>query len=102
MHAPKCLRPIFASAGLAVLAAAPTSSLAVASEARAFPNDWPGFARMQPMPAMHAMDADKDGYVTKEEFMKFQEEFFHRMDKNKDGKLSPQEWLGHKPTKKDD
>jgi hypothetical protein len=37
------------------------------------------------------MDADKDGKVSKEEFMKFMEAEFDRMDKNHDGYLDVKE-----------
>jgi Ca2+-binding EF-hand superfamily protein len=33
------------------------------------------------------MDQDKDGKVSKQDFMKFMEAEFDRLDKNKDGKL---------------
>lgn len=36
-------------------------------------------------------DADKDGFVTKEEFMKFSEARFAESDSDKDGKVSKQE-----------
>ncbi len=64
-----------------------------------YPSSWLEYRKMEPMPAMHMMDTDKKGYVTKEEFMKFQEEFFSRMDKDHDGKVTADEWLGHKPGK---
>jgi Ca2+-binding EF-hand superfamily protein len=37
------------------------------------------------------MDQDKDGKVSKEEFMRFMEAEFGRLDKNKDGKLDVKE-----------
>jgi len=99
MHTPRRLRGILVAATLAAVVIAPT----LPSMARAFdiPSDWLNFIQMKGMRAMHAIDLDKDGFVTKEEFMKFQEQFFDRMDKDKDGKLTPEEWLGRKPTKKD-
>lgn len=57
-------------------------------------NSWTAMRKMKPMEVMHIVDADKKGYVTKEEFMKFQEQFFRRMDRDHDGKISAQEWMG--------
>ncbi len=85
------------SAALVAIACVPT--FAYAADAK-YPSNWSEFLRMQAMPAMHMMDSDKKGYVTKEEFMKFQEEFFSRMDKDHDGKVTGEEWVGHKPAKK--
>ncbi len=63
------------------------------------PSEYVSFLKMKAMQAMHMMDADKKGFVTKEEFMKFHEEMFERMDKDHDGKLTPEEWMG-RPAKK--
>jgi hypothetical protein len=43
--------------------------------------------KMKPSELYNMMDKDKDGYVTKEEFLKFQEHVFDTWDKNKTGKL---------------
>jgi hypothetical protein len=61
---------------------------------------WAALRKMKPMEVMHMVDEDKKGYVTKEEFMKFQEQFFDRMDRDHDGKISAQEWMGGKAGKK--
>ena len=45
--------------------------------------------KMKPSELYNMMDHDKDGYVTKEEFLKFQEKVFDNWDKNKTGKLGP-------------
>ena len=37
------------------------------------------------------MDTDKNGKVSKQEFMKFMEEEFDRLDKDKSGELDPKE-----------
>ena len=65
---------------------APTTS----DEARSYNQ----LARMKPMEVMHMIDSDKKGYVTREEFLKFQERFFDRMDQDHDGKVDPREWMG--------
>jgi Ca2+-binding EF-hand superfamily protein len=67
-------------------AAGPTST----DEARS----WAQLHKMKPMEVMHMIDTDKKGYVTREEFMKFQEQLFDRMDKDHDGKVTGQEWMG--------
>ena len=55
---------------------------------------WAALARMKPMEVMHMIDTDKKGYVSREEFMQFQQAFFDRMDQNHDGKADAQEWMG--------
>jgi EF hand domain-containing protein len=75
------------------------------ASAQAFPfGDMPGsyaqLMKMKPMDVMHKMDTDKKGYVTKEEFMKFQEALFEKLDKDKDGQLTRDEWMGKKPGSK--
>jgi Ca2+-binding EF-hand superfamily protein len=77
---------LFAVVAPVAHAAAPTSS----DEARSYNQ----LARMKPMEVMHMIDTDKKGYVTREEFMKFQEQFFDRMDQNHDGKVDAKEWMG--------
>lgn len=51
----------------------------------------PSPAAMQKMKAnelYNMMDKDKDGYVTKDEFLKFQERVFDSWDKNHSGRIS--------------
>ena len=61
------------------------------------PDDMPAtyFAlkQMKPMDVMHQMDTNKDGMVTKAEFMKYMGALYDRMDKNKDDKVTAEEWL---------
>jgi Ca2+-binding EF-hand superfamily protein len=57
------------------------------------PSSYFALKQMKPMDVMHQMDADKDGYVTKAEFMKYMESLYARMDRNHDGKVSSEEWL---------
>ena len=42
---------------------------------------------------MLLMDTDKNGKISKQEWMKFMEAEFDRLDKDKSGALSPQELL---------
>jgi hypothetical protein len=57
-------------------------------------SSWSALHKMKPMDVMHMVDADKKGYVTREEFIKFQEQLFERMDRDQDGKVTAQEWMG--------
>ncbi len=84
----------------AVLALAMVASMGFVRTAQAaefaedFPKSYSDLMKMKPMDAMHMMDKDKKGYVTKDEFMKFHQGMFDRMDQDKDGKLSREEWIG--------
>ncbi|MET0216991.1 MAG: hypothetical protein ABW205_03570, partial [Burkholderiales bacterium] len=42
---------------------------------------------------MNKMDANKDGQLSKDEYMKYQEKRFDAMDKDKNKMLSQDEWL---------
>jgi hypothetical protein len=44
--------------------------------------------KMKPHELFNMMDKDQNGYVTKEEFMKFQERLFDTWDKDKTGRLA--------------
>jgi hypothetical protein len=61
------------------------------------PDDMPGtyFAlkQMKPMDVMHQMDANKDGMVSKAEFMKYMGALYDRMDRKHDDKVTAEEWL---------
>jgi EF hand len=76
--------------GMAVAPAARAAGPSSTDEVRS----WSALQKMKAMAVMHMVDADKKGYVTKEEFMKFQEQFFDRMDRDHDGKVTAQEWMG--------
>jgi len=47
----------------------------------------------QAMDAMHQIDANKDGQVSKNEYMKFHEQKFDAMDQDKNKMLTQDEWL---------
>jgi hypothetical protein len=49
---------------------------------------------MSPEQCMRMMDTKNAGFVTKEEFMKFQEQLWKNMDKNRDNKADASEWGG--------
>jgi hypothetical protein len=57
------------------------------------PPNYTMLMKMKPMDVMHAMDPDKKGYVTKEDYMKFHEMMFQKMDKNHDNRLDEDEFL---------
>lgn len=70
--------------------AAVLSAPAVAADS---PHFTANYARgLQDMKMMKMMDADNDGKVTKEEFMKHAEMMFDMMDKGKKGYLSKEDW----------
>ena len=50
-------------------------------------------ATQQSMDTMKKMDANKDGMVSKDEYMKFFEAKYDAMDKNKDKMVTQEEWL---------
>jgi len=83
------------------IAAAVLLALALAPAARAETptstdqvRSYSALLKMKPMEVMHMCDAEKKGYVTREEFMKFHEEIFQKIDRDHDGKLSSAEWMG--------
>src|SRR6266403_1484592 len=88
------IRSILAAAALlAAIAATPAARAATPTttdEARS----WGQLAKMKPMDVMHMIDTDKKGYVTREEFLKFQEQLFGKMDQDHDGKVTASEWMG--------
>jgi hypothetical protein len=57
-------------------------------------DSWGGLIKLKPTDVMQVVDADEKGYVTKDEFLKFQEELFQRIDRNGDGKSDGQERTG--------
>ncbi len=91
-------RSIFAAAVLfAAVAAAPVARAATPTttdEARS----WAQLAKMKPMEVMHMIDTENKGYLTREEFMKFQEQLFDKMDTDHDGKIVAPEWMGKAAT----
>jgi hypothetical protein len=44
--------------------------------------------KMQPQQIFNMMDTDHKGYVTKDDFMKFQEQLFNTWDKDKSGRIA--------------
>lgn len=56
------------------------------------PSSYAALLEMKPMDVMHMIDEDDKGYVTRDEFMKFQEALFDRADKNRDDRLSTPEF----------
>jgi hypothetical protein len=87
-------RRSLAVAALLIAVVAPVGRAAAREDSNHADSYYSLATRMKPMDVMHVIDTDKKGYVTREEFMKFQEEFFDRMDKNHDGKVDAKEWMG--------
>jgi hypothetical protein len=56
------------------------------------------FAKMDPMKVMKAMDPDAKGYVTREEFLKFQEKLFDNIPKQSPDRITAQEWRNQAPS----
>jgi len=83
-----------AVAALLLAGAAPLAGRAGQATSTDQARAWAALSRMKPMEVMHMIDADKKGYVSREEFIKFQQEFFDRMDQDHDGKVDAQEWMG--------
>ncbi len=52
-----------------------------------------GVARMAPEHQMKMMDKDNKGYVTKEEFMRFQEQLWNNIPKSNESRVTRSEWL---------
>ena len=48
---------------------------------------------MRTMKMMHMMDTNKDGKVTKEEFMAYHEKVWEMMDKNHKGFMMEEDWV---------
>jgi len=67
----------------------------------AFADDMVSFATggyatgLRTMEMMHMIDANKDGMVTKDEWVAYQADVFKALDKNGDGSLDAEEFYGH-------
>lgn len=51
------------------------------------------FMKMDPAECMKMMDPTHKGYVTKQEFMKFQEKLFNNIPKKAADRVTEEEWL---------
>jgi EF hand domain-containing protein len=69
--------------------------------ATAFADDMVSFATggyatgLRTMEMMHMIDSNKDGMVSKDEWVAYQERVFKALDKNGDGSLDTEEFYGH-------
>ena len=81
-------RAALAATWVAVMATAPTTTFASEVSFDKVPVSYAAMMKMKPMDVMHLMDPDKKGYVTKDDFMKFQEQLFNTWDKDKNGRLA--------------
>jgi hypothetical protein len=55
------------------------------------------FAKMDPAKHMKMMDPDNKGYVTKEDFMKFQEKLWSNIPKQSPDRVTMEEWRRQAP-----
>lgn len=71
-----------------------SASAALASDVKSdkMPTSYMKLMKMDPMEVMHMIDQGTKGHVTREEFMKFQEQFFNKMDRDHNGRISEVEW----------
>lgn len=76
---------------IAAAAAAPAIRAAETPKEK-MPSSGAVMMKMDPKKVFQMMDPDHKGYVTKEEFMKFQEQLFDRWDKDKNGQLTEPEF----------
>lgn len=81
-----------------------TAALFVAAgllSSAAFADDMVSFATggyatgLRTMEMMHMIDTNKDGMVSKDEWVAYQERVFTALDKNGDGSLDTEEFYGH-------
>jgi hypothetical protein len=76
--------------GLALVSSSPALASDVTSEKT--PTSYMKLMKMAPMEVMHLIDKGTKGYVTREEFLEFQEQFFRTMDRDRNGRISEVEW----------
>jgi len=88
------IRSILAAAALLVAIAATPAARAATPTTTDEARSWAQLAKMKPMEVMHMIDTDNKGYVSREEFLKFQEQLFDKMDKDHDGNVTASEWMG--------
>ena len=93
MLAARIARATLAVAVLVSIGTAPLVQAADTAQDK-MPSSYAALMKMKPMDVMHMIGTAKEGYVSKDEFMKFHEALFEKMDKNKDGQLSRAEWEG--------
>jgi EF hand domain-containing protein len=82
---------------VAATSAAGTARAADTSADR--PDSYAALLELKPMDAMHLVDVDGKGHVTREDFMKFQQQIFERIDSDHDGRATAEEWVGRPLTR---
>ena len=79
---------------LLLAAAATFSNVGLADDMVSFATG--GYASgLRTMEMMHMIDTNKDGMVSKDEWIAYQERVFKALDKNADGSLDAEEFYGH-------
>jgi EF hand len=80
--------------GLLLVAAGLLGGTAFADDMASFATG--GYATgLRTMEMMHMIDANKDGMVSKDEWVAYQERVFKALDKDNDGSLDTEEFYGH-------
>lgn len=95
MAAPKMSRvrfPVAAMIAALIVTLGPTTPRAAEDSPKESMPSYPALMKMKPTEVMKMMDADKSGYVTREEFMKFYESLFERLDRDKNQQITTPEF----------
>ena len=81
---------VFAALGSMAIAADTKAPPTTTEEIRSFYH----VQKMAPKTVFKLIDTNKDGLVSKDEFMGFMGKLFEKWDTNADGKISKDEWKG--------
>lgn len=93
----KIVQAAAVSAAVAALGLAPAAALAQDAKQHEHkmgtgPGSMGQLMKMSPEECMQMMDKEHKGYVSKKDFMKFQEDLWKKMDKDKNGKVTAAEF----------
>jgi hypothetical protein len=92
----RIVRAVTLSAVIGVLGLGTSARAAETTHEMKHENKGPGsmaqLMKMSPEECMQMMDKEHKGFITKKEFMKFQEDLWKKMDKNHDGKVTQAEF----------
>jgi hypothetical protein len=84
-------RAILGAVAIVSFASAPPAGASHVPEDEV-PSTYSDLQRMKSVDVMHMIDSDKNGYVTREEFLEFQDALFERIDKDGDRRLAAVEF----------
>jgi hypothetical protein len=91
-RAVRIARAVLGAAAIAAASAAGAADRPAATRQQDVPSSYPALQGMKPVDVMHMIDTQQKGYVTKEEFLKFQEAVFDRIDRDQNRRLSEVEF----------